>query len=125
MAAAERAGCRLLRSEPSAAETNLPFAGLTDLLSDTLPEVEHDIPGPQLDALQVALQLRPAGATPPTTHAIGLAVLAALGGLAAKCPVLVAIDDVHWLDEASLDGPHLRGPPRQPLLVRPTAGRPH
>ena len=63
----------------------------------------RDIPGPQRDALEVALLVRPAGAEPPTAHAVGLAVLAALRGLATVGPVLVAVDDVHWLDEATLD----------------------
>ena len=101
--AAAAAGHRVLRSEPSAAEADLPFAGLSDLLSATLPDVGGDIPGPQRDALEVALLVRPAGAEPPTAHAVGLAVLAALRGLATVGPVLVAVDDVHWLDEATLD----------------------
>jgi DNA-binding NarL/FixJ family response regulator len=103
VAAAAGAGHRVLRSEPSAAEADLPFAGLSDLLSATLPDVGGDIPGPQRDALEVALLVRPAGAEPPTAHAVGLAVLAALRGLATVGPVLVAVDDVHWLDEATLD----------------------
>src|ERR1700760_1544305 len=98
------AGRRGLRSEPSAAEAGLPFTGLSDLFTDVLPEVADRIPGPQREALEVALLLRPAGAGPPTARAVGLAVGAALRSLAEAGPVLVAIDDVHWLDEASLDG---------------------
>lgn len=103
VAAAAGVRHRVLRSEPSAEETDLPFAGLSDLLTDVLPAVADGIPGPQREALEVALLLRPAGAEPPTAHAIGLAVLAALRGLAGADPLLVAIDDVHWLDRASLD----------------------
>jgi DNA-binding CsgD family transcriptional regulator len=95
------AGCRLLRSEPSAGETDLSFAGLSDLLAGFSPLAEDDIPGPQLEALQVALQLRPAGDKPPTAHAVGLAVLAALRGCLSRHPLLIAIDDVQWLDDAS------------------------
>jgi DNA-binding CsgD family transcriptional regulator len=101
--AAAGAGHRVLRSEPSAVETDLPFAGLSDLLTEVLPKVADGIPGPQREALEVALLLRPAGAEPPTAHAIGLAALAALRALAEAGPLLVAIDDVHWLDRASLD----------------------
>ena len=99
--AAGAAGYRLLRSEPSASETDLSFAALSDLLAEVFPLVEAEIPGPQLEALQVALLLRPAGDEPPTAHAIGLAVLAALRGCLSRQPVLIAIDDVQWLDDAT------------------------
>ena len=103
VAAAVDAGQRLLRSEPSEAEVDLSFAGLSDLLGEMLPEVAAEIPGPQRDALEVALLLRPAGGEPPTARAVGLAVLAALRACVSAGPVLIAIDDVQWLDEASLD----------------------
>jgi len=99
--AAEAAGHRVLRSEPSASETDLAFAALSDLLAEVLPLVEARIPGPQREALEVALLLRPAGEEPPAARAIGLAMLTALRGCLSQHPVLVAIDDVQWLDEAS------------------------
>jgi DNA-binding CsgD family transcriptional regulator len=102
-AAAARAGHRVLRTEPSATEAELPFVGLSDLLTDVLPAVAAAIPEPQREALEVALLVRPAGDTPPTAHAVGLAVLAALRAMAAEGPLLVAVDDVQWLDEASQD----------------------
>ena len=37
----------------------------------------------------------------PNAHAVGVALLSALRGLAAERPVLVAIDDSQWLDAAS------------------------
>jgi DNA-binding CsgD family transcriptional regulator len=103
LAVAAEAGCRVLRSEPSAADADAPFAGLSDLLAAVLPEVGGGIPGPQREALEVALLLRPAGDTPPTAHAVGLAVLAGLRSCLEAGPVLVAIDDVQWLDAGSLD----------------------
>jgi DNA-binding CsgD family transcriptional regulator len=101
--AAAAAGYRLLRSEPSASETDLSFAGLSDLLAGVLPLVADQIPGPQQEALEIALLLRPAGGEPPAARAVGLAVLAVLRGCLAEGPVLVAIDDVQWLDEASVE----------------------
>ncbi len=101
--AAAKAGCQLLRSEPSASEADLPFAGLFDLLAGVLPDVGAGIPAPQHEALEVALLLRPAGDRPPTAHAVGLAVLTALRSCVMGGPVLVAIDDVQWLDAASLE----------------------
>src|SRR5262249_36252886 len=47
--------------------------------------------------------LRPAVDQPPTAHAVGLAALAGLRASLAHGPVLLAVDDVQWLDEASLD----------------------
>ncbi len=85
--AAAAAGHRLLRSEPSASETDLSFAGLSDLLADALPLVTDQIPGPQREALEIALLLRPAGAEPPAARAVGLAVLAALRGCLSYGPV--------------------------------------
>ena len=96
-------GCRVLRSEPSASEADSPFAGLSDLLAAILPSLADRIPRPQLAAIEVALLLRSAGETAPTAHAIGLAVLAALRSCLDDGPVLLAIDDVQWLDDGSLE----------------------
>jgi DNA-binding CsgD family transcriptional regulator len=100
---AATAGYRVLRSEPSASETDLSFAGLSDLLAGVLPLVAEQVPGPQLEALEIALLLRPASGEPPAARAVGLAVLAVLRGCLAEGPVLIAIDDAQWLDEASLE----------------------
>jgi DNA-binding CsgD family transcriptional regulator len=103
VAAAQDVGCRVLRSEPSASEADAPFAGLSDLLSGVLPEVAGAIPGPQREALEVALLLRPAGDKPATAHAVALAVLAVLRSCLEAGPVLVAIDDVQWLDAGTVE----------------------
>ena len=97
------AGYGLLRSEPSASETDLSFAGLADLLSGVLPRVAEQIPAPQREALEIALLLRAAGDEPPTARAIALALLTVLRACVSEGPVVVALDDVQWLDEASLD----------------------
>lgn len=95
--------CRVLRSEPSASEADTPFAGLSDLLTAVLPSVASGIPAPQVEALEVALLMRPAGDQPPAAHAIGRAVLMALSTLLSSGPVLIAVDDAQWLDEGSLE----------------------
>src|SRR5690348_13429435 len=101
--AAASSGHRVLRSEPSAAEADLAFSVLSDLLTDVLAAIGPDIPDPQREALEVALLLKSAGPQPPTVRAVGLAVLAALRRLAADGSVLLAVDDVQWMDGASLD----------------------
>jgi DNA-binding CsgD family transcriptional regulator len=99
--AAAVAGYLVLRSEPSASEADLSFVGLSDLIAEVMPLAVTHMPGPQREALEIALLLRPAGDEPPTAHAVGLGLLAALRGCLSQHPVLVAIDDVQWLDEAS------------------------
>jgi DNA-binding CsgD family transcriptional regulator len=100
--AAEHAGHQILRSEPSSGESDLSFAGLSDLLVGVLPEVSDTIPAPQLEALEIALLLRPAADHSPTLHAVGLAVLAAIQACVTQRPVLIAIDDGHWMDQGSV-----------------------
>src|SRR5262249_7879637 len=97
------AGCRVLGGGPSASDADLSFAGLSDLLAGVLPVVAADVPELQREALEIALLLRPAGDQPPTAHAVGLAVLAALRSCMQSGPVLVAIDDAQWVDPASLE----------------------
>ena len=103
VAAAQDAGRTVLRAEPLAGEADMSFAGLSDLLAGVLRDVAVAIPAPQLEALEVALLLRPSGDQPPTAHAVGLAVLSALRACASRTPLLVAVDDVQWLDDASIE----------------------
>jgi DNA-binding CsgD family transcriptional regulator len=103
VAAAEEAGHLVLHTEPSAGEADMSFAGLADLLTAELPAVAASVPPPQLEALEVALLLRAAAQQQPTAHGVGLAALAVLRGCIAQRPVLVAIDDVQWLDDASIE----------------------
>ena len=51
--------------------------------------------------MRVALLLEPPRAAPPDERALGVALLGLLRRLAGDCPVLVAVDDVQWLDTAS------------------------
>ncbi len=83
------------------AEASLSFAGLSELLGDVLDEVGASLAPPRRHALEVALLLAEPGETAPDPHAIGLAVLDVLRALAEHGPVLVALDDVQWLDPAS------------------------
>jgi DNA-binding CsgD family transcriptional regulator len=101
--AAQECGQRLLVAEASAAEADQSFTGLSDLLAAVLPEVAANLPVPQLEALEVALLLRPPGEAPPTPRAIGLGVLSVLRSCLSLGPVAVAVDDAQWLDDASRD----------------------
>ena len=83
------------------AEASLSFTGLSELLGDVLGEVGPSLAPPRRRALEVALLLVEPGETAPDPHAIGLAVLDVLRALSEQAPVLVALDDVQWLDPAS------------------------
>jgi|SoiMethySBSTD1v2_1073268.scaffolds.fasta_scaffold27606_5 DNA-binding CsgD family transcriptional regulator len=83
------------------AEAALSFTGLSELLGDRLEQVASSLATPRRRALEVALLLVEPGETAPDPHAIGLAVLDVLRALSQLGPVLVAVDDVQWLDHAS------------------------
>ena len=93
---AESAGLRALVARPTEAETSFAFAALGDLLGAD-PEVLEDLPRPQRRALEVALLVAERD-EPPDQQAVALATLAVLRSLARTSPVVVAVDDVQWLD---------------------------
>jgi DNA-binding CsgD family transcriptional regulator len=94
------AGMRVLRLTAVEAESALPFAGLHALLHPLvalLPRLEQ----PQEQALRVALALTTGDE--PDLLAVNAGTLALLAEAAAEQPLLVAIDDVQWLDGPSAD----------------------
>ena len=92
---------RVLVGRGSEAEASLSFAGLSELLTPVFDEVAPSLAPPRRRALEVALLLAEPGETALDQHAIGLAVLDVLRAMAERSPVLVALDDVQWLDPAS------------------------
>jgi DNA-binding CsgD family transcriptional regulator len=99
--AAERPDRQVLLARPAEAEMALSFAGLSDLLAGVLDTALPGLPAPQRRALEVALLLEPGGERPPEHRAVAAGFLGALRALALTNPVLVAIDDVQWLDAPS------------------------
>jgi len=98
VASARERGYCVLACRPAGGEVQLSFAALGDLLDDELPEVLIELPVPQRRALEVALLLEESRGPPPDQRAIALAFLGVLRSLAETRPVLVAVDDVQWLD---------------------------
>ena len=101
-AAAERQQ-RVLSSRPVEPETALPFAALGDLLEGVGDDVLGGLPGPQRAALEIALLRAELTGQPAGAQGVALAVLGVLRTLAAEGPLLVAIDDVQWLDAPSAE----------------------
>jgi DNA-binding CsgD family transcriptional regulator len=98
---ARERGLRVLTAIPATAETRLSFAALADLLAPVLADVLRDLPPPQRRALEIALLLEDAEGPPPDRRAVAFAFLGALRALARDGPVVVAVDDVQWLDGPS------------------------
>jgi DNA-binding CsgD family transcriptional regulator len=92
---------RVLEARPSPSETELSFSGLTDLLEDVLADVLSELPPPQQRALGVALLRVDAGRVAPDARTIALAFRSCVTLLARRGPVIVAVDDVQWLDSPS------------------------
>ena len=93
---------RVLTAIPAPAETRLSFAALADLLGPVLVDVLPALPAPQQRALEIALLLEdPRGSLPPDHRAVAFAFLGALRALAREGPVVVAVDDIQWLDRPS------------------------
>jgi len=101
VAEAEALGLRVLQSRPAESETALSFSGVGDLLDAVLDEALAPLPDPQRRALARALVLEEDDGSALDERAVGVAVLGALRSLAETTPVLVAVDDVQWLDAAS------------------------
>lgn len=92
---------RVLQARPAENETALSFSGVRDLLDPVLEEALEPLPAPQRRAFARALVLEEDEGPPPDPHVIGVALLGAVRRLANAGPVVIAIDDVQWLDAAS------------------------
>ena len=89
-------------SRPAEAEARFSFAGLRDLLGTVLHDVAPQLPGPQRRALEAALALSDADGNVADEGVVALGFLTAVRALASTRPILLAIDDVQWLDATSL-----------------------
>jgi DNA-binding CsgD family transcriptional regulator len=94
-ASAEANGVSVLRTAGAPSETGLAFAGLHQLLSPVLMWLDR-LPGPQRDALSAAFGALDVPV--PDPFLIGLAALHLLARAAERGPVLLAVDEAHWLD---------------------------
>jgi DNA-binding CsgD family transcriptional regulator len=127
--AREHGYCTLVAG-PSESEAQISFAALGDLLSGVLEPLLGGLSRQQRRALEVALRvadLDPGEGAQLDQGAVSFAFLSALRGLAADGPVLVAVDDVQWLDVASATALSFAvrrlGGDRVGLLVSERAGR--
>jgi len=99
---ARREGRRLLSVAPTQFERGLPFAGLAELIAQCPDGADSALPGPQRRALAVALQRAEPDGREVDALAVPLAVRAVLKRLAEAEPITLLIDDLQWLDQASV-----------------------
>jgi ATP/maltotriose-dependent transcriptional regulator MalT len=100
---ATRRSLTVLACRPVEAEAKLAFASLADLLEPVADTVLPQLPEPQRMALEVALMRTSPVATAPSARAVATAVLSALRLLAIASPVVLALDDLQWIDRASAE----------------------
>jgi DNA-binding NarL/FixJ family response regulator len=95
---ARERGMQVLVTRCTEQERHLSYAGLADLLGGVDVGSIGSLPPPQLAALEAALLIGPSArdVNPP---AVAAALLAVLGLLASAGGLLVAVDDLPWLDE--------------------------
>lgn len=97
--AADR-GFRVLSARGDPGEVRLAFAALADLLADVEQDVIELLPPVQLAAMDRIL-LRGDSGPASDERAAGAAFQGVVQHLASRAPVLIAIDDVQWLDSSS------------------------
>ncbi len=98
LAAQRDLGIATTHGTPS--EGHLAFAGIHQLLHPMLGVIGL-LPAPQRRALEGAFGISDADV--PDLFLIGLAALGLIAETAADRPLLVAVEDAHWLDRPSLD----------------------
>ena len=94
-------GFRTLSCRTSESETTFSYVGLADLLRAVADAVLPELPPIQRRALEAALLIGESE-TQVDERAVAAAFLAALRLVAADGTLCLAVDDVQWLDDASL-----------------------
>jgi DNA-binding CsgD family transcriptional regulator len=99
---AQRRGRRVLSVTPTQFDRGLPFAGLAELIAQCPQGADRGLPIPQQRALSVALQRDEPDGQDVDALAVPLAVRGLLTHLCETEPVAIIIDDLQWLDQASV-----------------------
>lgn len=97
--AAGSQGYAVFQCRPAIAELRLTYAGLMDLLVHVDGTVLDGLPGPQRRALDAALLRGVEDDASPDPRAVAAGLLSVFERVMAVGPVLVAIDELQWLDE--------------------------
>ncbi|SEH67918.1 ATP-, maltotriose-and DNA-dependent transcriptional regulator MalT [Mycolicibacterium rutilum] len=123
---AQQAGFRVLSTRAAAAESVLAYTALADLLDEVDAGAWAELPTPQLLAVDQVL-LRAETDVVTDQRAVAAAFLSVVERLAEQGPVLLAVDDLQWLDPSSMHvvafaARRLTGPAGLLATVRTEAG---
>jgi DNA-binding CsgD family transcriptional regulator len=95
-------GFRALSARAAVAESVRAYAALADLLSGVEDTALASLPHPQRIALDQVLLTDDADRVATDQRAVAAGFLSVVEGLAEGTPLLVAIDDLQWLDPSSV-----------------------
>jgi DNA-binding CsgD family transcriptional regulator len=98
---AEARGFRVLACRPAAAEAKLSLAAISDLLAEVPEHAFGALSELQRRALERALRRADVGEAVADHRSVAVSIRSLLRALAAEQPVLLAVDDVQWLDSTS------------------------
>jgi DNA-binding CsgD family transcriptional regulator len=98
---AREQGVRVLTSRSAHSETQIAFATIGDLFAQVVGETLPRLAPVQRRALEIALLMREPEGPPPEVRLLGLALLSVVRMLAEDRPLLLALDDVQWVDPSS------------------------
>lgn len=99
---AHRCGFFVLRCCPSAAESELAYTALGDLLRDIPREIVESLPAPQRRAFAAVLAVESTtDVVDDRARALGVGFLNALAAIGRLQPVFLVVDDVQWVDRPS------------------------
>ncbi len=98
---ARQEGFRVLSARPAAAESGMAYASLTDLVRGVEAAILDRLPEPQRVAVDQILVRTSQNSAATDQRAVGAAFLSIVERLGDQSPVLIAIDDLHWLDRSS------------------------
>lgn len=98
---ARRRGWAVLATRPVEAESVLAYASLADLLGGVDAAEFTHLPAPQQVAIDRVLLRGDAADAATDPRAVAAAFRSVVDGLAAVGPVLIAVDDLQWIDRSS------------------------
>ncbi|MDA0184989.1 AAA family ATPase, partial [Solirubrobacter phytolaccae] len=93
-------GATVLTTTGMPSEAEVPYTSLQPLLWPILDEADA-LPAPQKAAIEAVMGF--AGDAAQDPFRTGLAVLGLLGDAAERTPVVVIVEDAHWIDEATAE----------------------
>ncbi|HWJ83103.1 MAG TPA: AAA family ATPase [Nocardioides sp.] len=99
--AAHERGFAVLRTQGTEAEAGWSLLPLADLLGEVPEQHLARLPAPQRHAMDVVRRHAEPGDRPVDQGTIAAGLRSVIGDLAAEQPLLLVVDDEHWLDAAT------------------------